>query len=415
MEWKTLIEEHYDFKEPWRASGKSLTIIVPIVAKKSSKRDYVTFEEVKEKVRIVDTGNIHEVKVECDVDKPVFIRGGSVLKGATQERTTEFGVVVAPRRRENLVVHCVHASKGIRPGAIMTYMGLAPHRIQAAIRAHRNQYYTWSAINSWATGMSSVVPSLRTVPRDDLVSAIEETWRFRKDLEEMLKNVPDYVNQVGVAVIDPDGVVGLELYDHPDSWKAFSQSVLRSFGEALAREDKTGIFTPNLEAAIAVIMDFIMKLEKAEKEEVFNKNNAQTFIIRMEDYVGEYTVLNGKTIHITVARVEGRVEKREPLRSAIRPRTSHFFRPQVPESTEPTFTCYPTVLYGRKWNEIIKRLEKPKTWTSLTSELKMSKATLSSNLKMLQAAGLVEKSRDPNGVTRYYLTALGHKYKDESS
>jgi DNA-binding MarR family transcriptional regulator len=90
------------------------------------------------------------------------------------------------------------------------------------------------------------------------------------------------------------------------------------------------------------------------------------------------------------------------------------------------FYTTPTTAVGDVWSENWKRrmrkgvevltsLEEPKTWTSLTSELKMSKATLSSSLKRFQQMGLVEKYRGPNGVTRYSLTAYGQELKKRLS
>jgi len=40
-----------------------------------------------------------------------------------------------------------------------------------------------------------------------------------------MKNVPvDHARQVGLAVVDFDGLAGLELFDHPDFWRALSKS-----------------------------------------------------------------------------------------------------------------------------------------------------------------------------------------------
>lgn len=421
----------FEFKEPWRA-GKALAVIVPIVAKRAEPRSYVVLEEVKDKVRIVDTGRIGEVKVEGEFDKPTFIRGGTMLKGATQERATEFSVVVTPGKAEvTIPVHCVHASKGIRPGAFFTIaMSYTPPTVHSNMLAARNQTVTWNAVAryssnilaSWAPSASSnwMIPRVR---HDDLVGVQESLTEFRKELEEILSKIPDYVNQVGSVVIDPDGVVGLELYDHPESWKAVTEKIKRTFTEALTREDKAGIFKPDMDAALTVINELLEKLEKPEEErEVFNQADAKTAIFKVEGYVGEYTTLNGKTIHLTITRREKEDVKRVPWFQAV------VTAPGVPRaetSAEEQHILY-TVATSDLWSENWKRkmrkginvlysLEEPKTWTSLTSELKMSKATLSSSLKKFQQMGLVEKYRGPNGVTRYSLTAYGQELKKRLS
>ena len=411
--------EAFEFKEPWRAADKSLTIIVPIVAKTPGSRSYVVLEEVKDKVKIVDTGSIGESKIEGDVDKPTFIRGGTMLKGATQERATQFGIVVVPQKSEQVPVHCIHASKGIRAGALFTLSGHTPQKVYSQMLAHRNQSQTWAAATRYASMTSVEVPTLETVPSDDLVRVYETVQKFRKDLKEILKGIPDYINQVGTVIIDLDGVYGLEMYDHPDSWKAFSESVMRTFAEALAKEDKTGIFKPDMEAVIPIIQAFLKQIEKAEEEEVFSKHNARTVIIKVEGYVGEYTTLNGKTIHLLVTRRE---KEQEPER--IRPPRHEVFRDIPRRSRDPIYPTIPHPLqyatiyelsnleaqkWTRKLKPVLNLLEEPKTWTTLASESPIAKATLSTRLKHLQQLGAVEKGEDPNGIVRYRRTAFGQQ------
>jgi DNA-binding HxlR family transcriptional regulator len=417
----------FEFKEPWRA-GRSLAVIVPIVAKRVEPRSYVVLEEVKDKVRMVDTGRIGEVKVEGEFDKPTFIRGGTMLKGATQERATEFSVIVTPEKAEiTIPVHCVHASKGIRPGAFFTIAtSYTPPTVHSNMLAARNQGVTWYAVARYSSNILASGWMHPRVRHDDLVGVQESLTQFRKELEETLSKIPDYVNQVGSVVIDPDGVVGLELYDHPESWKAVTEKIKRTFTEALTREDKAGIFKPDMDAALTVINELLEKLEKPiEEREVFSQANAITAIFKVEGYVGEYATLNGRTIHLTVTRREEEAEKPQPLSF---PQRRWSERPAYESTAGPATVFYttPTTAVSDVWRENWKRrmrkgvevltsLEEPKTWTSLTSELKMSKATLSSSLKKFQQMGLVEKYRGPNGVTRYSLTAYGQELKKRLS
>ena len=396
----------YEFKEPWRATNKSLTIVVPIVAKTSGSRNYVVLDEVKDKVKIVDTGGIHKARIEGDVDKPTFIRGGTMLKGATQARATQFGIVVMPQKSEQIPVHCIHASKGIRSGVSFSSGGYAPRQVYSTMLSERNQNRTWSEVHLYSTRMATRTPSLGLhAAGDDLVRTVETIHRFRKDLREVLKQIPDHVNQVGTVVIDPDGVVGLEMYDHPDSWKAFSESIMRSYAEALSREDRTGIFKPDMTATIPLIHNFLKNIEKATEERVFSKNKAKTVILRTEEYVGEYTTLKGKTIHILLTR---RNPGREPIRQA-RQRT---MTPPRQSTVQRVIDWGKT--FGRKMKKATQVLttlqDKPKTWTAIKSKARMSKATLSSRLKEMQNLGAIEKRRDENGATRYSLTGIGHEY-----
>jgi DNA-binding HxlR family transcriptional regulator len=410
-----LKKEVYVFKDPWRASNRSLTFVVPIVATKPQERNYVVLEEVKDRVKIVDTGGIHQVRIEGDENRPTFMRGGTMLKGATQERATQFGIVVIPTKSEPIPVHCIHASRGIMPGAAFQASGMSPRKVYSTMLSDRNQSRTWSEVSRYSDTIRSSLRmdefSFRNfAPPDDLAANVEAMQKFRTELKEILKSIPDYVSQVGTVIIDPDGIVGLEMYDHPDSWKAYSESIMRSFSDELAREDKTGIFKPDMTAVIPLIHKFLEEVEKTkQEEEVFKQNNAETVIIRIKECVGEYTILNGKTIHLLITRRNQPQEPMTDFASRFRP----IERPR-PTDQSPTHRL---LNWGKRktqrGNQVMTQLEdQPQTWTSLRSSVPMSKATLSNRLKEMQRSGVVEKRKGGNGVVRYGLTGIGHEMRE---
>jgi DNA-binding HxlR family transcriptional regulator len=399
-----LAKGEYEFKEPWRATEKSLAVVVPIVATRNMTRNYVVLEEVKDRVKIVDTGGISHACIEGDLNTPTFVRGGTMLKGATQERATQFGIVVIPAKSEQIPVHCIHASRGIRPGAQFQVGGMSPRRVYSTILSDRDQTRTWSEVRNYSAAAGSWADQFRQyVPPDDLVAASESMQEFTRNLNEILKHLPDYTDQVGVVIIDPEGIAGFEMYDHRDSWKAFSDSIIRSYTEELSKEDKTGIFKPDTAAAVSTVRRFLDDVEKAQGEEVFTRNNARTILLKTQDYVGEYTSVSGKTIHLLVTR---RNSTRAPLEMFGLPARRN------PETAKSSIERL--VNWGRrkmkKGAPVLNELkERPRTWTDLRSEISMSKATLSSRLKELQEYNVVEKSKDKNGAVRYSLTGIGHE------
>lgn len=425
----------FELKEPWRASEKSLAIIVPIVVKQSLKdRGYVVLEEVKDNVTIEDTGDINKLRLTGKTDKPVFIRGGSILKGPSQERASQVSVVAIPNKPLELLVHCVHARKGINPGAQMFFAGLAPRKVRSSMMLHKSQHHTWQAVSGYSrrTLSSPALRERRThIAFDDLVGVTKATKKFREDLKDLLKQIPDYKKQVGVIIIDPEGVVGFEMYDHYDSWKAFSESIIRSYSEALTKEDKTGIFKPDMSIVVPLVWDFLGKLEKTKGEpSSFKSNIAKTTLLKVEGktetYVGEYTTLNKKCIHLSVVRHKDQKEPmtRDTMLSDILSRDI-LRRRQVPqyrrrrEGQPQSYLLMttkgrpeaPVHKFFEKLAPIIEQLDKPKTWTSLDKKSHVSTSTLASKLKTLQSMKLVEKKKTSNGVTRYHLTGYGHDLK----
>lgn len=402
----------YEIKPAWRPTGRSLTLVFPITTRKTRPRDYITLEEVKDKVEIIDTGDINKIQVKSNIDKPLFIRGGTMLKGTTQERATQYGIIVTPKRKMFVKVHCIHATKGIVSGAKFHPHGHIPHGIYSVMLIGKSQALTWRAINHFAQKLQANLSS--RIQTDNLIELYENLQRFRKDLKEILKEIPDYINQVGVVLVDPDGIVGFELYDHPASWKAFSESIIKSFAQALEKQDKTGIFTPDLDAAKRTIYLFLKEIRTAKEETVYKTKIAETRIIKTEHYVGGYTKLHGKTIHITITRKTAPPLKEEKIlfpQSWLPQRQSR--RPAFPEVRYPLYYRLATPKLEKKLDPLLNALTKPKTWTQLKNELPLAKATLSARIKFLQHLGLVEKRRFPNGKTRYQLTALGKTIKKQ--
>jgi len=412
---------NYKLEEPWRPTKQSLTIVVPIVTRDTTKtRNYVVLDEVKDKVEITDSGSIDKAKIKSNTDKTVFIRGGTMLKGATQERATQFGVVIAPQKPEQIIpIHCIHASKGIRAGVSFDSVGYVPRQVKSEMLYSRNQGDTWAMASDYHANMSTGegfgIASLSSIASDDLVRTTETINKFRNDLKEILKEIPDYINQVGTVIIDPDGVVGLEMYNHKDSWKAFSESILRSYADALTKEDKTGIFKPDMTAVVSTILNFLQQIKNATEEQVFNQNNAKTSIVKVEGYVGEYTTLNGETIHFSITRHK---ERKPSTTTTIRPQRIIYNAIVDNDLTgnitwehqnRDFYTRYETKPTTR--NSIMEYLDKPQTWTYLKNKLPISTATLSAGLKDLQHANILEKSKGENGTTKYYLTGLGHELK----
>ena len=166
----------YEIKPAWRPTGKSLTLVFPIITKKTTPRSYITLEEVKDKVEIIDTGDINKLQVKSNSNKPIFIRGGTMLKGATQERATQYGIIVTPKRKMFVKVHCIHATKGIVSGAKFHPHGHMPHGIYSVMLIGKSQTLTWRAINHFAQKLQASLSS--RIQTDNLIELYENLQRF---------------------------------------------------------------------------------------------------------------------------------------------------------------------------------------------------------------------------------------------
>ena len=101
------------------------------------------------------------------------------------------------------------------------------------------QSSTWASISEYTSKIQAKMSDRgRSAVRHDNLVGVESIIQSEEDVVvDALKTIPgDHVHQIGVVVFDLKGVVAVELFDSPDSWKAFSQSIIRSYREVLTEE-----------------------------------------------------------------------------------------------------------------------------------------------------------------------------------
>lgn len=347
----------YEFGEPWQLTSESLSAVVPILRTFDRDREYLVIQEIpKGKIAVTDSGRINKLNVKLKgVKKPVFVRAGTVFKGqGTQSRTSGMGVVLE-LGKENLVdVFCVHASHGISArSGFSTMIDVVPRKVEDVLASPlKSQARVWSAaavrgFRARVTrcprcGSSSllqtyeaelvcmgcgfvIASALRSDSgnrmarrirvgdstgspmawrrRDNLVANLDEMRRFNREVEKMLSKVPaDLDDQVGVVILDSHGVLGLEMFDHPDSWRAFSRSIVRNYADVLAKERASdSLFELKTDRIPGAINRFLEKAQKLSETSVFRNRVCETRMFSGA-LAGEYTTIGSDVIHLTLKR-----------------------------------------------------------------------------------------------------------------
>ena len=271
-----LLDGEYRLGDPWKLP-KGAGFVLPLLGEPPfPERDYVLLQEVADRVEFRDSGSIYGVEASNRSGRNVFVRRGTLLTGkGTQSRSPVSGVVLLPGKEfVTIPVNCVHQSHYISTGADFKAEGVAPHSVYQALG---KQSATWESIAGYTRKMRSSasrmlgraeepeLEELRGVADDNLVGASAAVERLQSRVEDALGKIPgDHVDQVGVAVFDLDGVVGVELFDHPDSWRAFSESIIRSYGEVLTPEVGE-LYDIRLDRAEPVLRAFLQRVEASER------------------------------------------------------------------------------------------------------------------------------------------------------
>lgn len=313
----------YSIGEPWRFSEFSLAAIVPIIRRVDhEERGYRLLSEVKEEVKIKDTGDINKMEFTNRSGLPVLMKAGEILTGATQSRSLSQSQILLPE--EVLVADCVcvYSSKGIRAGQPVRVEAYSPTDVRRIIVKggerrvgdHSLQHDVWGGIHSYSRGLSSSVQNLASFacasrdealssyqnlsptylsPSEDLAGRVRES---QDKFKEVIKLVPKVENQVGLCLITLDGFDALETFDHPASWEAIRQEILKSESAKIADvADRDGVFEYRVDRAKAIIREL---LGATFKESItIEKQDTSTIALESGKLIGEVVTLYGRPIH----------------------------------------------------------------------------------------------------------------------
>lgn len=295
--------------EIWKISDQALGALVPILRHKDFKREYLMIEEISpKKYKIVDSGNINQIKIKGKFDKSIFIRTGNMFEGqGTQSRANEFSVIIIPTKKEEEIIiqaRCIHASHPISGGAEFKRFGYAPREVNYSLFAGSGQHAVWASVFHSSARLASLAGEKRFKTSDSMVDNLKQIKQDKSKISNLIKKIPCLENQVGIIIFDEKGIANIEVFDHPDSWKAFHESIIQNYSDILSKEQDDTLFELKKEVIPKKITQFIEKLKNTEESQVFSEKGATTIIIKNDEIVGEYTLLNNKIIHLLASKRE---------------------------------------------------------------------------------------------------------------
>lgn len=316
--------------DPWRFSEFSLVAVIPITRVVELPRAYRLLSEVKDKVRIKDTGSINKMELVNNSDFPVLLKAGEILAGATQERTFTISQFIMAGEKLVADCACVHSTKGIRAGQQVISEEYCPTTVRRAVASNirYNPYGTdgisytltggmqsevWGGIKSYsaytaqsaggfanylaASDPASVpISTSWTTPADDLFGRVRES---EEKFEAVIKKVPKMLNQVGLCLVTLEGFDSLDLFNHPDSWDAIRERIVKAESGSIANtSDKSGLFEYRPEKAKQILKELLGS--KMEESNIVEKENTVTTLIESEKLKGEVVTLYAQPIHLSL-------------------------------------------------------------------------------------------------------------------
>jgi len=328
----------FSFGEAWKYDANSLVAVVPIVRRGSAARKYMLLKEA-EKIKISDSGIIDNLHIENGEELPLYIRIGELFAGKTQERTAIRSVIIPVEEGVSVGVRCVNRSKGIVPNSPMTFGGFAPMVLDgvlcSGVDSVVSQRDVWTTVSD--VGISTAAPdtnvhvvdvpngggipdysfsvtdsnNLDLVSEWQVLSAPSNNDDLKKTLdtlgtvlEDVIASVPLFADQVGIVLLDMDGVVAIEIYDSSESWAAIGRDILKKDAVTIAKKQRETIFDI-VGVRQAVAIDCTKKVLSAEYTETKVYSTKQYTVLKLitDRYVGEVTMLGDTVIHLFVVRI----------------------------------------------------------------------------------------------------------------
>lgn len=291
----------FSFDKPWRLEETSVGVVVPVLRKHKTERDYIMLSEANQ-IKIEDTGQIDYVYVKNDEKTPVLISRGDIFRGKTQERAAIHDCIVMPGSGLRVPVRCVHQTKGIVHGSAMSFGGKTGYAIDLS-----SQWRAWETVSCYTTSYASSVCDSISVrggnvtltsdvmaSSDDLVSTIDN---MSATMQEVFKKIPYIKNQVGAIFLKENKLIGMDVFDVPLSWDAVKKAVVEKEGASFIEKDSTSIF----EFREDRVVDFLGKQLSVDFEEkVIFDREYQVIELRSESLLGECIQYKDKIIHLTL-------------------------------------------------------------------------------------------------------------------
>lgn len=339
----------YQLGVPWKYSEETLGVVVPILRQSAPQREYVTMYEVLKDLDMKDTGRIDQVELQNRTGKAVFVRAGTIFAGATQNRAAQHSGIYR-ETKENVPVHCVQQTHGIRGGAEMKFGDIAPMSITMNLMAG-SQGNVWESVRRY-TGCSDDVrhgldfdshvsdtgthyafaprrggqsmsrfgshrlvsqshtgsnPCGTTAGRgsDDLLGHMQKMKEGQAMLDDMMQKVPLFDDQVGAIIFNPVGVIAVETFDHPMSWAAIKKEIIEKYGDKIMDKQAEHLFELKPEAILPAFRKFIKGLEKNTEKIIRKDGFSETRVVMGEGIIGEYTIVKGQPVHVLLIRESG--------------------------------------------------------------------------------------------------------------
>ncbi|MFN3422005.1 MAG: ARPP-1 family domain-containing protein [Armatimonadota bacterium] len=239
-------------------------VVFPLTTQSFNGRGYITLDEAIQQglVYIPESGRVPEIIIVVKGEKPVLVVEGTVVVGGLQNRTVNISLLLEANKEHRIPVSCVERGRWHFRHRRFYHEPTIPSRRRfereerereerekepamfevAAFAVHANlrRIKTISAVHShllrsapvaeqrevWSEVQRKLSAAQVHSPTEDETVFYE---RHFSSIEDLLRPMKPLENQVGALVAIGQEIVGLEVFDHPETWHVMHRKILSSY------------------------------------------------------------------------------------------------------------------------------------------------------------------------------------------
>jgi hypothetical protein len=286
---------------------KNLTVF-PLLAGNGTAADYLTLDEALSQkcatiTEVSEGGSVPELKFVNSSGKRIFLLDGEELVGAKQNRVLNLSILVPAGKTIVIPVSCVeagrwhHRSRDFSSAPRAHYaegrarkMAQVSDSMKSSGRRTSNQGEVWRNISEKFSKFGSSSPT-------SAMSDIYEQQSGR--LEEYVGSFKPAAGQVGAVFIINGRIVGLDLFDFPETFQKLLPKLLRSYGlDALDRAGSASAEPQPLPSEVEVDK-FLKEVMAAEAVEFPAIGQGQDLRLTGSSLTGAALAADDRVVHLS--------------------------------------------------------------------------------------------------------------------
>jgi hypothetical protein len=304
---KVIIDTASKVKIGTATSFRNLTVF-PLLAGNGTAADYLTLDEALSQkcatiTEVSEGGSVPELKFANSSGKRIFLLDGEELIGAKQNRVLNLSILVPAGKTIVIPVSCVeagrwhHRSREFSSAPRAHYaegrarkMAQVSESMRSSGRRTSNQGEVWRNISEKFSKFGSSSPT-------SAMSDIYEQQSGR--LEDYVRSFTPAAGQVGAVFIINGRIVGLDLFDFPETFQKLLPKLLRSYGlDALDRAGSASAEPQPLPSEVEVDK-FLKEVMAAEAVEFPAIGQGQDLRLTGSSLTGAALAADDRVVHLS--------------------------------------------------------------------------------------------------------------------